>query len=370
MSELRADLLSDDPTTRARTFETTLLAALGLDPLEVDLDRLASAYRWLSKELIDETDQPSSTLRSGDDAPFDERDLAAVFGLVYAARTFHTAHRLLGAYPPGPGGFVELGAGWGPFALRAALQRPLTVTLVDASGAALSRAARMFERCGLAAPRLVTEDVARHQPRDRLGGIAVPFLLNELAVRDEPEALRRQLERWMSSLGPRGRLYLVEPGTLRAARRLQQLRDQLPAGVHVHAPCTGAPACPLLERPSDWCHFTWRAAEGPLARAIADRAQRRWREQHVSFLVLAQEAAEPTQAYRVLDVRPHGRAKVVARTCGAQGLVPVTALRRHAAHARLSALEPGALIRVAEAESKGDGLRVEAADGIAVLQEL
>jgi hypothetical protein len=362
-----ADLLSDDPATRARAFEMAVLAAVDLDPLAVDLDRLAAAYRSLSDTLNQGRATPSSLGPGG--GPFDAREHTAVFGLIYAARTFHAAHRILAAYPPGPGAMVELGAGLGPFALRAALQSRSSPILIDASAEVIRAGARLFEICGLPQPSTQAIDLSRFHATAPLGGLALPFVLNELPDRDDDSALRRRVARWAAMLSPNGRLYLLEPGTPIAARRLQRLRDALPPGLQIHAPCTGAQACPQLERPNDWCHFTWPTPESPLARTIADHAQRRWQEQHISFLVLGPSPSPPPAA-RVLDVRPHGHAKVVARTCTAQGLLPLTALRRHPAHAHLSALEPGNLVDLLGGEPKGDGLRVEAVEDVSLRSPL
>jgi ribosomal protein RSM22 (predicted rRNA methylase) len=242
------------------------------------------------------------------------------------------------------------------------------VRLVDASRSVLERASCLFTAAGLDTPSTEVENFARFEAT-HAGAIAVPFALNELPGRDDPRVLRRHVERWVSMLSDTGRLYLLEPGTPRASRRLQLLRDQLPNGIHIHAPCTGARTCPLLSRPNDWCHFTWSVEPGPLARAVADRAQRRWQEQHLSFLILGRTQRE-TRGLRVLDVRPHGRSKVVARTCGPDGLSALTALRRDPAYSAVSDLGPGSVVRVRAGGAKGDGLRVVGPEDVEQLASL
>ncbi len=360
---MSTDLVAEDPTRRAVAFESVILTALGWDPETLDVDHLAAAYAWMSDRWNDEAAAPSPE-------NLDAGAISAVFGLVYAARTFHAAHRLLRAYPPGPGPLVELGAGWAPFALQADLASPRAITLVDRDAARLAHAHRLFEACGRAPPTCVATDLNRYTPLAPADALALPFVLNELPDCDDPQALRDHVDRWTDMLTATGRLYLLEPGTPRAAQRLQRLRDDLPAGLHIHAPCTGAAHCPLLGRPRDWCHFTWRLPEGPFARALADRARRHWHEQHLSFLILGRQPFAP-DALRILDVRPHGRPKIVARACGPEGLVTLTALRRHPAHPTLRGLEPGSLVRVAPGvERKGDGLRIVESAEVEMVSEV
>lgn len=352
-------LLSEDASSRAGAFEEAVLEALELDPLKVSQDRLARAYVWLSDRLNRGTMEPSALAESD---VVEADDVAAVFGLVYGARSFHVAHRLLAHYPPPPGPIVEVGAGWGPFALVASLMTRRRATLVDVSEAALRRASRLFAAAGAPAPELVTGSAT--ELFGSFGTIAAPFSLGEM---ESPE---KQVARWSAQLTHQGHLYILEPGTRRSALPLQAIRDAPPRNAHVIAPCTGAPTCPMLERPNDWCHFTWRGAQGPLARAVAEKARRRWQEQHVSFLILGRAGA-PTEALRLLDLRPHGRAKLTARACGPEGLVTLTALRRHRnAYDVLQKLEPGALISVEGAESKGDGLRIGSTSSVRIIRPL
>lgn len=354
-----SELLSEDASVRASAFERAILQASGLDPLELDLDRLARAYRWLSERLNLGAAEPSA-LAGSEVVP--DQDVATVFGLVYGARTFHVAHRLLARYPPPSGAIAEVGAGWGPFGLVASLMTGRPATLVDVSRAALGRAGRLFEVAGAPGPTLVAGSAT--ELKGTFGTIAAPYCVGEMAA--PGEAVRG----WMGHLAEEGRLYILEPGTRRTALPLQRLRDAPPAGASVIAPCTGAPACPLLARPNDWCHFTWRGAHGPLARAVAEKAKRRWQEQHLSFLILGRSPAR-RRALRLLDIRPHGKSKLTARACGPEGVVTLTALRRsRAAYDALRELESGALIDVQGAEAKGDGLRLDAASQIQVLETL
>lgn len=365
----------------AEAFEKSVLRALGFDvrhwaPEDLPIDRWGAAYARLSEYLI--AGAAGVTHHSHPESADALADMDAVWGLVYGARTRVIARRLLRAYPPPPGRFVEVGAGWGPFAHAAQGSiRGIHSYLIDLSGNRLARARSLFEASGFPAPQLQVGDATAVEVPEA-SGIAVPYALGEMiAGSDRHGALFRAeqlVRRWVDCLGAGGRLYLLEPGTLLSSRRVQDLRDRLAGSTVLLGPCAGATRCPRLADPEDWCHFTWRAPLGPLGRAIADRARRRWREVHVSWLVVAAPGAparthdEETEVRaRVLEVRPVGRAKIRALLCGGDGLLSLVALRRSRdAYDALNTLTPGDLVglRTETLTVRGDGLRVDSAASI------
>jgi hypothetical protein len=334
-------------------FEAAMLGSLGLEVSDLDFPSLGRRYLRLSEALGPGHAAASSTLLRD---PLD----VLVFGLVYAARTFHVAHRLLVAMPPAAGPIIDLGAGLGPFGLAASLLLHRPVTLVEREAFILEHARSLFHAAGAQVPDLVALDIEHHRPAGA-AALLLGFVAGEI---DGPP-----WERWVRGLAPDGRLYIVEPGTGAQARALQALRDAPPGGASVLAPCMGVARCPLTPSPQDWCHFTWRIPLGPIGRAVADHARRRWREQHFSFCVLGSGA--PLAGLRVLSVRPHGASKVVAMTCGPAGLVPLTALRRdRPAYDAISNLEPGTAIEVSSQDARGDGLRIHEPDELTTLAEI
>jgi small ribosomal subunit Rsm22 len=365
-------------------FERAVLSALGVEPSDAALARWAEVYSHVSSVLTREAaagrfDAPSSAIETPQSRAWTEVDFDAVWGLVYAARTHAIARRLLDAYPAQAGAFAEIGAGWGPFGLAAARAGGTEVHLVELSASRLARAARLFAAMGMPEPRTHPEDAVQSASIDRsiggrsLSAIALPYSLGEMAgVDDDGTRMLALVARWIDALAPGGRLYVLEPGTKPSARRVQALRDRLAPTVRIIAPCCGAPACPLLADPRDWCHFTWSLPLGPIGRAIAEQAHRRWHEVHFSWLVIERSApsdggSRADGSARLLEIRRIERGKVTARFCDAEGLATVTALRREReAFARVVGLEPGARVHLdrARLEAHGDGLRLGPSGGL------
>lgn len=359
--------------------EAALCPILGVGAEGLSEEELAAAYTELSEALIEAEDEggPSGVLGRSGGTGRARRAARAVWALVYGARTFRVAQALLRAQAPGTGRFYELGSGWGPFGLAAALAGASPVHLVDVAPEGLEESSALFEALGAGAPSVAVGD-ARGVVPSGAGGVALPFSLREM-VRREADPVRaavRLLARWVDTLAPGGRVYVVEAGTRRSARFLQEVRDAVAPQAEILAPCTGAARCPLLADPHDWCHFTWSLPLGPTAGRIAERAGRRSREQHFSWLVLGRRGEpreQAPEALRVLEVRPRGRPKLEARLCGPEGLVVVTALQRSKdAHRLLEGLRPGELVGLARDAllEKGDGLRLDRAEHLTRLREL
>jgi hypothetical protein len=370
MPSLLDDLRGGDPEARASALEHAILQGLSLRPDDALVPRLARAYGELSVALLAAEEQgttPSGLWGEGDGASARR----AVWGLIYGARTFELGLRFWAAFGK-PGRCVELGSGWGPFGLAAAVAASARVELVDASAEALQLGSRIFGAAGLDTPACAAGEVTPERVPRGTELVALPFSLGELMrVHPDPtEHGARFLQACVERLAPDGVLLAIEAGTRISARRLQAVRDRLvEAGAAVLGPCKGHMACPSLLEPADWCHFTWPAAPGPLARRIADAAGRRWQEVHFSWLALRRgpRIKHAPGDLRVFDVRTAGRGKVELRGCGAAGFVRLTALERNEeAVAALRSLGPSAEVTLdlEHVQRKGDGLRVVSSNAL------
>lgn len=314
----------------------------------------------------DALEQPSGLLAT--------RAQLAVAGLVFAARTFQIARRLLAAVPP-RGGLTEIGAGWGPFGAAAALLGADPVRLIDRAPAPLALAQRLFAELGAPRPEIVVGEGSKAR---RSGSVAITYALNEMlagrrpedAVRDGSELLRA----WLGEVEPGGVLYVLEPGLKSTARTLQAIRDRLADTCEIVGPCTGQGPCPLLPRSRDWCHFRWPISLGPVGQAVAQKAHRHHEEVNFSWLILRAGPAEPAERRaRVLEVRRRTRARVELTLCSDAGIQPVVALPRSPElRAVLADIHPGSVVRLdpEHCELRGDGLRLRDAAGIARLAPL
>lgn len=356
--EDRAELIGSAPSA-LEAYESAVLSVLGVRRQEAPVAEWGRAYSRLSQAL---TSDRASCLERGTSGDFADPASEAVAALVHGARTFRIARSLVEAYAPPPGPIVELGAGWGPFALAAAAAGAERIELVDSAETRLNRAVALLSAFDLTAAR--TRGDALRWRGAALAAIAVPFVLNEL-VEGAPnpvDAGVQLVRRWMGMLAADGLLFVLDPGTRTSGRLLQSIRDVVCAEFQVEFPCTHRAPCPYGPRPKDWCHFTWRSCLGPLARQISDHARRTHGVIHFSGLVLRRAKPDVRQpAARVLDTRSSDRKKARLVTCGPDGLVQLTALRRAPSYTRMLDLGPGDLLEwpVEPAHRKGDGWRVD-----------
>lgn len=315
-------------------YEERVLAWLGWDLESAPVNELASAYRQLSEQL----NRSAGAAPSGEFAG--KADLA-VRALVYGWRSVFVARRLLRG---GSGVLVELGSGLGPFGLVAgAAGRP--VRLVDAASKILDEAPDFFAAFDVEAPTLVRGDMSKHL--DEGGEAVLPYSALEWA--GSSGARRDRLVRAFRS----GRLLIVERGTKEGGAFVQGLRDGVQG--RVGGPCPERSTCALVERPKDWCHFTWSVRPGPLTQRISDKAGRRWNALHVSWV----RSGSPGPEGVVLWKRPEGKRKLVVGVCTSCGLERWVAERRdREATEALEELESGDRVRREGGETRGDGVRV------------
>jgi SAM-dependent methyltransferase len=251
-----------------------------------------------------------------------EAILAVRIGWKWRAAIDEAAER--GFVPPPDATVLDFGCGSGiagrVYAERFGAGR---VWCHDRSSLAMKAAAALARA---ALPAVVVEplrDVGATAPDVLL----VSHVLGELDARGE--ALLDELVRRS------GLVLIVEPGSREVSRRLSALRDRLPEGVRVLAPCPHAAKCPALASPGDWCHFF---AEPP-ARAFTDgdwvKAARAvgidQRALPYSFLALARGEAGASggqPGHRLLGRPRVGKHAATVQLCTEHGLVGRTVEKR------------------------------------------
>lgn len=128
---------------------------------------------------------------------------------------------------------------------------------------------------------------------------------------------------------------IIEPGTKKSARDLQQLRDDLieHGGFTVLAPCLHQNTCPLnLEAKGDWCHFTqnWQIPDFIRDMDRITRLEKKWLV--YSYLVLQKHpekipSHDPHEFVAITDLfKKSGRNEIVG--CGPPGRVRFILLSR------------------------------------------
>ena len=127
------------------------------------------------------------------------------------------------AEPPAGGTLVDLGCGWGPIALTAALLHPgLRVVAVDVSERARELTAENARRAGL-------ENVQVLSPEEVPEDLAVDAMWSNPPIRIGKPALHALLQEWTARLRPTGTAALVVGKNLGADPLARWLGEQLPA---------------------------------------------------------------------------------------------------------------------------------------------
>jgi hypothetical protein len=184
--------------------------------------------------------------------------------------------------------------------------------------------------------------------------IVVAHVLNEIGDPRRAVPARVELLRdLLPLLAVGGRLLVVEPGTRVHGRALMMVRDALAEqGIRLHAPCTGAPRCPLLQTPGDWCHAeeAWQAP--PAFLALEREAGLTKTVLKHSHLLLSREQAQLRGLRLIGGVMQPPRGAALRYACGPAGLVTLDVARsgpaagREALRGALFADRP-ALVRAA-----------------------
>lgn len=157
----------------------------------------------------------------------DERDLVSSRSVFSGARLDKATAVLLDRLdvlpevPPGAT-LVDLGCGWGPLALTAALEHPdADVWAVDVSRRARELTAENAERLGLDTVRVLA-------PEDVPDSLRIDVLWSNPPIRIGKEALHELLTLWMGRLAPTGWAALVVGRNLGADPLAAWLGELLP----------------------------------------------------------------------------------------------------------------------------------------------
>lgn len=290
-------------------------------------------------------------------------DVAHAYLAYFAPRTVAAVSSAL-AFAEVPERVVDVGAGTGAAALVFAAAGTREVLLVDHDPRALERARGLLERLPREhRPSAVTSLVVDLNAPAPLPVADAPlisaFTLGELRPDDDAAAIYDGL----LALAPASpRLFLVDAGDRRRARRLQELRAvALERGWHVRAPCPHEGPCPALERRRDWCHLR---AERRLSERLTRFAEAVGRDPlalSYSFVDLVQgDVARADRQVLVIGEARREKGRVRLPVCGAGGLRFLQALKRdREAHAALVQLERGAVVRDAGWERRADTAHVD-----------
>ncbi|MEM6954690.1 MAG: small ribosomal subunit Rsm22 family protein [Myxococcota bacterium] len=260
---------------------------------------------------------------------------------------------------------LDLGAGLGTTSCgvaQAAAERGASVEVeaVDADGAALALAERIFRTAGIRA-RTHVGDVTRPPVHGAFDLVVFGLVLNELPFAERVRAVTGAAER----LGPNGAIVVLEPALKSVTRALHELRAELlSAGLHVFAPCLHEEPCPMLASPRDWCHESRPFAFGDELKKVARAAGLRFERITYAYLTLVTHGRSLRSALgggaRVVSERLVSKGKAELFVCDGSGHRRLGRLDRH----RPKGNDPfgdarrGDVLFTDGAVPKGDGLRV------------
>ncbi|WP_062297158.1 class I SAM-dependent methyltransferase [Demequina maris] len=125
---------------------------------------------------------------------------------------------LLRQVPDPRGRVLDVGCGWGPIALEAALRGADSVTAVDVNERALDLLRRNAARLGVA--------VAAALPDDVPAGATFDTIWSNPPIRIGKEALHALLTTWLPRLAPGGEAYLVVQKNLGADSLARWIAEQ------------------------------------------------------------------------------------------------------------------------------------------------
>jgi SAM-dependent methyltransferase len=231
---------------------------------------------------------------------------------------------------PGAPRVLDVGAGpltglFGAWLLTGALGPSVAL---DLAGRSMHAGKALLDELAPGLPvRLVEASVyKRPLPEGPFDLVIIAHVLNELGDPRRDLQGRTDLVRaLLLTLAPGGRILIVEPGTRVHGRSLMALRDALVLdGVPILSPCRGAPVCPLLATPGDWCHGDLAWARPRAFIELEHKANLRKDVLKQSHLLLAAlgDARAPTTGLRLVGGLMRDKLEVERRYgCGRAGLV-------------------------------------------------
>jgi ribosomal protein RSM22 (predicted rRNA methylase) len=268
-----------------------------------------------------------------------DRELRQEYQAEIAPRTAAALEQILSTVGlPEPHRVLDLGAGTGSAGQAVRLRWPnVEIVSVDKVGG----------------PGVLRADIARSiRPpgvEGRFDWVIAAHLINELAL--DLDGKWRLVRGWCRDLMTEdGACILIEPALRETSRGLLALRDQVIAAGHfVAAPCLLQGPCPALARDRDFCH----ASAGVIAQGRS--------RVDFSYLVIRKHGrtCEDKDLFRVVSdpMKDKGRLRLFA--CGPAGRLLVTRLDRDRSESNeaFAQLGRGDLVRLRDAEMRGDGLR-------------
>ncbi len=303
--------------------------------------------------------------------PAADDGVAHAYLAYFAPRTVAAVSSAL-AFAEVPERIVDVGAGTGAAALAFAAAGAQDLLLIDHDPRALERARALLARLPSAQrpgsvralPLDVTHQDASVPAAESVDGATLvsAFTLGELRPDEEPDVVLALLS---SLLPATPRLFLLDAGDRRRARRLQGVREvALERGWHVRAPCPQEGPCPALERRRDWCHLRAPRRLTPRLERFAAAVGRDPLALSYSFVDLVRDPVpRDDQQVLVIGEARKEKGRVRLPVCGAGGLRFLQALKRdRAIHDALLRVERGAVMRDAGWERRADTARVEDAN--------
>lgn len=289
------------------------------------------------KDLAARAERTSRAYRAGRGSAsvIQAREDALAYALARLPATYAACAAVLGearAMAPGfaPRSLLDAGSGPGAASWAAAGAYDLAaVTWLDASQPFLDLARRLTAEGPkpLRNPQVLRTDLTAPADWPRADLVMASYALAEIS----PPQQWTVVERLWAACD--GLLALVEPGTPAGFQRLLAAREALSgAGAEILAPCPHAGACPLVA--PDWCHFSVRLPRSRDHR-LAKGAEAPFEDEKFAYLIVARPGlAGHERSGRILAPPRAGKAGLVFKVCGPQGLEARTVARRDkAAHA-------------------------------------
>ena len=151
------------------------------------------------------------------------RDVVTARG-VFSSERLDPGTRILIEHAPDPCGLtVDIGCGWGPLALDAALRNPeADVIAVDVNEAARELTAENAARLGL---NIATANPA--EALDLIGDRGIDHLVSNPPIRVGRDELHEILRTWLPRLAPEGAAYLVVARNLGADSLQRWIESEL-----------------------------------------------------------------------------------------------------------------------------------------------
>jgi ribosomal protein RSM22 (predicted rRNA methylase) len=291
----------------------------------------------------------------------DDERLLGAYLLFFWPVSYAQGRALLGELPR-PRSVLDVGSGPGPLAFAALDAGAAEVICADRSRKALDLARALATQTG---EPLGTREWSPEQPLPTGSFDLITFghVLNEL-FRGDVTKRAAVLEKALGQVRPGGGVLVIEPALRETSRALLETRSVLLShDVVVRAPCLYRGPCPALEKASDWCHLERPWAPPRVVQAIARAAGLRKEALKMSALWIAPKGTvdmRPTdeQLFRIVSEPLAGKGRLRYMGCGPKGRIGLALQDKHVndRNKLFAKLVRGDVIRISDAETKGDGI--------------